>query len=319
LQTVLVTGGAGFIGSHLVAALRERGSRVRVFDDLSTGTRENLAEFGDAEFGDDVEFLEGDVADAGAVREACRDVELVFHLASLVSVPKSVEDPLLAHAATATGTLNVLEAARAHGVRRVVYSGSCAVYGNGYEGAIHERLPPSLLSPYAAAKFAGEAYCEAFSRSLGVETVRLRYFNVFGPRQDPHGPYSAVIPLFVSKVLAGERPVVHGDGGQTRDFVYVDNVVRANLLAAEAPADVAVGNVYNVGTGASRSVLDMLRTVCETLERPCEPEFGPARVGDVMHSRADITAAERDLDYQPSVDFDTGLRRTIEWFAEHPA
>jgi UDP-glucose 4-epimerase len=310
VPTALVTGGAGFIGSHLVAALLERGVGVRVFDDLSTGSLGNLAAFRDR-----IEFVEGDVVDGDAVRDVCRGVDVVYHLASLVSVPRSVEDPRLAHAATATGTLNVLEAARANGVRRVVYSGSCAVYGNAYEGAIHERLAPSLLSPYAAAKFAGEAYCEAFARSLELETVRLRYFNVFGPRQDPHGPYSAVIPLFVAKVLAGERPLIHGDGGQTRDFVFVENVVRANLLAADAPADVASGNVYNVGTGASRSVLEMLEAVCETLGKPCDPQFGPARVGDVRHSRADVTAARRDLGYEPTVDFDTGLRRTIAWFA----
>lgn len=308
MPSALVTGGAGFIGSHLVSALLERGDTVRVFDDLSTGSRENLGEFGG-----DVELVVGDVADAVAVEAATAGVDVVFHLASLVSVPQSVEDPLLAHAATATGTLNVLQAARAHGVRRVVYSGSCAVYGNEAEGAIHERLAPSSLSPYAAAKLAGEAYCEAFAHSRGLETVRLRYFNVFGPRQDPAGPYSAVIPLFVSKVLAGERPTIHGDGGQTRDFVFVENVVHANLLAAETPG--VSGRVYNVGTGASRSVLEMLETVCRVLGKPCDPIFGEARLGDVRHSRADITAARTDLGYEPRVDFDAGLARTIEWFA----
>lgn len=312
MPTALVTGGAGFIGSHLVAALLERGDDVRVLDDLSTGNAENLAPFGS-----DVQLLVGDVAHAATVEAAMEGVDAVFHLASLVSVPQSVEDPLLAHAATATGTLNVLQAAKLHGARRVVYSGSCAVYGNDAEGAIHERLAPSSLSPYAAAKLAGEAYCEAYSKSLDLETVRLRYFNVFGPRQDPTGPYSAVIPLFVSKVLAGERPTIHGDGGQTRDFVYVENVVHANLLAAETPG--VAGGVYNVGTGSSRSVLEMLETVCDVLGKPCDPIFTEARIGDVRHSNADITAARTGLGYEPRVAFDDGLRRTIEWFAQQLA
>ncbi len=309
MQTALVTGGAGFIGSHLVERLVADGVRVRVFDDLSTGRLDNLASVAD-----EIEFVEGDVADRDATTAAVEGSDVVFHLASLVSVPQSVEDPRLAHAATATGTLNVLEAAKQAGTSRVVYSGSCSVYGSGAAGSIDESRPPQLLSPYAAAKYAGEAYCESFSHSLGLETVRLRYFNVFGPRQDPTGPYSAVLPLFVSLMLAGKRPVVHGDGGQTRDFVYVDSVVQANLLAATVPG--VAGRVYNVGTGETRSVLQLLEAVCDTLGKPTDPEFGPARVGDVRDSRADVTAAKRDLGYDPAVDFDEGLRRTIEWFAQ---
>lgn len=309
MHTVMVTGGAGFIGSHLVEQLVSDGVHVRVLDNLTTGSRDNLASVASR-----IEFVEADVANATDVTSSMTDVDTVFHLASLVSVPQSVADPHLAHQATATGTLNVLEAARANGVRRVVYSGSCSIYGTGTEGSVDEARPPQLLSPYAAAKYAGEAYCEAYAHSLGLETVRLRYFNVFGPRQDPTGPYSAVIPLFVSLLLRGERPVVHGDGGQTRDFVFVDSVVRANLLAATVPG--VSGRVYNVGTGNSRSVLDMLRAVSDTLGESCNPEFGPERSGDVRHSRADISAARRDLGYDPAVDFDEGLRRTIEWFAK---
>jgi UDP-glucose 4-epimerase len=314
VTTYLVTGGAGFIGSHLATTLVERGESVRVLDDLSTGRLENLGEL----LPKQIEFVRGAVTDRKVVDEAVRGVDVVFHHAALASVPRSVEEPLETHTADATGTVTLLDACRRAGVRRVVYAGSSSCYGNRPEMPKTESHLPQVLSPYAAAKLAGELYCEAFAASYPLETVRLRYFNVFGPRQDPKGPYAAVIPLFVSALLEGRRPTIFGDGSQSRDFTYVDNIVQANLLAAQVPG--ISGRVYNIACGFTTSVLELLKEICGLLNKPCEPSFAPPRVGDVQHSSADISAARRDLGYAPTVDLKEGLRRTIEWYAgQHPS
>lgn len=303
----LVTGGAGFIGSHLATALVERGDQVRVLDNLSTGSLKNLEHLQGR-----YELLEGDLTDAACVARAVKGVDVVFHHAALASVPQSVARPLETHAACATGTIMLLDACRQAGVRRLVYAASSSCYGNLPETPKVETHPLQVLSPYGAAKLAGELYCEAFAASYKLETVRLRYFNVFGPRQDPGSPYSAVIPLFVSALLEGRRPTIYGDGTQSRDFTFVGNVVQANLLAAEAPG--ISGRVYNVACGSSLSVLDLLKMICEMLDVPFDPEFAPPRVGDVLHSWADISAARRDLRYEPETDLRTGLRQTVDWF-----
>lgn len=301
----LVTGGAGFVGSHIVAALVARGDQVRVLDNLVTGRQENLAPFGSQ-----VEFLQGDITDQTAVAKAVKGVTCVFHEAALASVPRSIEAPLESHAACATGTLIVLDQARQAGVKRFVYAASSSAYGNQPQPRKAESDLPSPLSPYAAAKLAGEGYCQAFYHSYGLETVCLRYFNVFGPRQDPNGPYAAVIPQFITKLLAGERPKIFGDGGQTRDFCYVENVAQANLLAAEVPA--AAGKVFNVGSGERISLLDLFRSLQELLKTPIEPDFQPARAGDVRDSLSDLTQIQSVLGYRPAVSFKEGLRRTVE-------
>lgn len=307
MKNVLVTGGAGFIGSHIVTALVERGDRVRIVDNLSTGKRDNLAHLKGK-----VEFVEADVADAAAIVRAMEGVELVFHQAAMASVPRSVAEPLAANAACVTGTVAVLDAARRAKVKRVVYAGSSSAYGNRPYVAKREIDLPQPLSPYAAAKLAGEAYCQAFAETYGLETVVIRYFNVFGPRQDPKGEYSAVIPKFVATMLAGERPTVFGDGMQSRDFTYVENVVRGNLAAAEAKG--AVGAVFNVACGRQFSLLELLASINRVLGTKVEPIFAPPRAGDVRESLADITMAREVLGYEPTVDFDEGLRRSIEYY-----
>jgi UDP-glucose 4-epimerase len=262
--------------------------------------------------GTNAEFVHGDVADRNVVSQAVRGVDVVFHQAALASVPRSVDDPVETHTADATGTVTLLDACRREGVRRVVYAGSSSCYGNRPEMPKTESHLPQVLSPYAAAKLAGELYCEAFAACYPLETVRLRYFNVFGPRQDPHSPYSAVIPLFVAALLEGRRPTIFGDGSQSRDFTYVENVVEANLLAASAAG--VSGRVYNVACGQSTSVLDLLAEICRLLGKPFDPHFAPPRPGDVQHSSADISAAQRELGYVPRVELHEGLRRTIEWY-----
>lgn len=305
----LVTGGAGFIGSHIATRLIEDGHQVRILDNLSTGSRMNLAHLAGR-----IEFVEGDVADAAIVEQAVDGIEVVFHQAALASVPRSVEKPLDTHEACVTGTLNVLNAARLGGVRRVVYAASSSAYGDQPEMPKVETQVPSVLSPYAAAKLAGELYMQSFANSYDLETVCLRYFNVFGPRQDPDSPYSAVIPLFAKALLTGERPTIFGDGEQSRDFTHVDNVVNANLLAATAKG--VSGKVYNVACGTSYSLLQLLMSLCTILDCPYDPDFAPARIGDVKHSWADISAAERDLGYSVKVDFHEGLRQAAEWYQE---
>jgi UDP-glucose 4-epimerase len=307
MRTFLVTGGAGFIGSHITEALVARGDRVRVLDDLSTGFRHNLEPFASQ-----VEFIAGDVSDAALVAKAVRGVECVFHQAALASVPRSVERPLDTNRACVTGTLTVLDQARRAGVRRVVYAASSSAYGNQPYSSKREVDLPAPLSPYAVAKLAGEYYCQAFHATYGLETVAIRYFNVFGPRQDPDSPYSAVIPLFITRLLRGERPIVYGDGTQTRDFTYVANVVHGNLLAADA-AGVA-GRTINVANGRSTSLLQLLAGLNTLLGTRLDPQFEPARPGDVHDSLADITQAQTLLDYRPVVAFEEGLRRSIDYY-----
>jgi UDP-glucose 4-epimerase len=307
MRTFLVTGGAGFIGSHIAEALVARGDKVRVLDNLSTGHLKNMASFRER-----VEFIQADLLAASSVAKAVRGVECVFHHAALASVPLSVERPLDVHAACATGTLILLEEAHRAGVRRVVYAASSSAYGNQPTAVKRETDMPAPLSPYAAAKLAGELYCQAFTATHGLETVALRYFNIFGPRQDPGSPYSAVIPLFISAMIAGQQPVIHGDGGQSRDFCFVSNVVQANLLAADA-ADVS-GRVFNVASGKSTDLLTLLGILNRLLAVDVKPRHEPPRAGDVRESRADITEARRWLGYKPEVDFEEGLRRSIDYY-----
>ena len=309
MKQYLVTGGAGFIGSHLVSALVARGDRVRVLDDLCTGRRQNLEPVASK-----IEFIQADVNDTAALAKAVAGCEVVFHEAALASVPRSIDDPLASHAACATGTLNVLDQARRAGVRRVVYAASSSAYGNQPTPRKSERDLPSCLSPYAAAKLAGELYLQAFWHSYGLETVALRYFNVFGPRQDPNGPYAAVIPLFIKAILNGTRPTIFGDGKQTRDFAYVENVVQANLLAADAEG--AAGLVFNVGTGEASSLLDLLTSLNSICGTNVEPILAPERAGDVRDSLADIALARKVLKYDPKVDLKTGLRPTVEYYRQ---
>jgi UDP-glucose 4-epimerase len=306
VRPCLVTGGAGFIGSHLVEALLARGDRVRVLDDLSTGNRGNLAAV-EGRF----EFVPGSVTDPPVVARAVEGCEVVYHLAALPSVVRSVEEPAASHDICATGTVHVLDAARRAKVRRVVFAASSSAYGD-IPGAVRsEDEPVSPMSPYAAAKLAAEFYCRCFTTVYGLETVRLRFFNIFGPRQDARSPYSGVIALFVAAMSAGKTPRIDGDGLQSRDFTYVENAVQAVIKAGEAPAEKASGNVYNVGIGASTSVLDLVRHLNELLGTNIVPTHGPPRAGDVRHSQADITRARRDLGYEPAVSFPEGLRRTL--------
>jgi UDP-glucose 4-epimerase len=308
-RTTLVTGGAGFIGSHLVEALVERGDRVRVLDNLSTGKLSNLSNCRGR-----IEFIEGDLIDEDPVRRAVAGVDCIFHQAALASVPRSLEKPLETHAACATGTLVLLDAARRAGVRRLVYAASSSAYGDQPFSAKRETDLPSPLSPYGAAKLAGELYCQAFAASYGFETVALRYFNVFGPRQDANSPYSAVIPLFVTALLEGRRPVIYGDGTQSRDFTFVGNVVHGNLLAAEAPN--VSGRVLNVAMGHSTNLLELLARLQQLLGTRIEPVFEPPRQGDVHDSLADITLARKLLGYQPRISFEEGLRLSIDYYRQ---
>jgi UDP-glucose 4-epimerase len=307
MRTFLVTGGAGFIGSHIVDAIVQRGDRVRVLDNLSTGKRSHLDLAAGA-----VELLQGDVTDAAAVARALEGVDCVFHQAALASVPLSVERPLDTHAACVTGTLAVLDGARRAGVRRVVYAASSSAYGDVPTASKRELDPLAPISPYGAAKAAGELYCQAFAATFGLETVCLRYFNVFGPRQDPDSPYSAVIPLFIRAMLQGRQPTVYGDGRQSRDFCYVANVVRGNLLAADAPG--VSGKVFNVATGRSVDLLDLIALLNELLGTRIQPLHAPPRPGDIRESLADITAARRHLAYEPEVGFRDGLARSIDYY-----
>jgi nucleoside-diphosphate-sugar epimerase len=305
LAQYLVTGAAGFIGSNIVEELVRRGEAVRALDNLATGRRSNIEPF----LGN-IEFVEGDITDDALLASALRGVDYVLHQAALPSVPRSVEDPLSAHRANATGTLMLLIAARDAGVKRVVFASSSSVYGESPTLPKREDMPTEPLSPYAVNKLTGEEYCKVFTRLYGLPTVALRYFNVFGPRQDPKSQYAAAIPGIASRMLRGESPTIYGDGEQTRDFTYVQNVVNANLLACER--DEAVGLAMNVATGERISLLDLVALLNEVLGTEIEPEFAPPRAGDVKHSLADISLARRALGYRVEVDFKEGLARTVQ-------
>lgn len=309
MAKVLVTGGAGFIGSHLATALVERGDDVTVLDNLSTGCRQNLSHIEGP-----CKLMLGDVLDCEALQRAMAGVEIVFHQAALASVPRSIAAPLETHAACATGTLNVLQAARANGIRRVVYAGSSSAYGDQPFQSKRELDLPKPLSPYAVAKLTGEYYCQAFTASYGLPTVVIRYFNVFGPRQDPNSEYSAVIPKFVTAMLNGERPTIYGDGAQSRDFTYVENVVRGNLAAALSTD--AVGRVINVACGAQITLLQLIASINAILGTSIKPILSERRPGDVRSSLADISVAREVLSYEPEIDFEEGLRRSISYYRD---
>jgi nucleoside-diphosphate-sugar epimerase len=303
----LVTGGAGFIGSHIVRRLLKDGRQVRVLDDFSSGKRENLAEAAGR-----IELVEGDVCDVPTVARCMKGVEWVFHLAARASVPRSVEQPRPAHEVNVTGTLNLLIAARDARVRRFVYSASSSAYGDTPTLPKREDMRAQPLSPYAASKLAAEHYCACWTHVYGLQTIALRYFNVFGPRQDPTSTYAAVIPAFVSRMLRGQRPVIYGDGEQSRDFCFIDNVVSANLLATEAPE--VHGEVVNIACGDRTTLNQIVADINKLLGTSIMPEYQPPRAGDVRHSLADISAARQLIGYEPRVMFAEGLRRSIEWY-----
>ena len=304
----LVTGGAGFIGSHIASGLANNGARVRILDDLSTGHRENLDEIGG-----DIDFIQGSVADEALLNKALEDVELVFHEAAIPSVPRSVAEPRKTHIASVDGTFSLLVAARDRGVRRVVYAASSSAYGDQPTLPKSEEMRPDPLSPYAVAKLVGEYYCRVFTRVYGLETVSLRYFNVFGPRQDPGSQYSGVVSRFISALLSNERPVIYGDGEQSRDFTYIDNVVFANINAASAKE--ASGKIINVANGQRITLNQLLAELKElTGRRDVTAEYLEPRVGDVRHSLADITMARELLGYESKVGLREGLQRTIDWW-----
>jgi nucleoside-diphosphate-sugar epimerase len=311
-----VTGGAGFIGSHLTEELLRRGQTVRVVDNFSTGKRGNVEAAARAAGQplSAVEVIEGDVADLAAARIAVEGADYVLHQAAIPSVPRSVKDPITSNRANIDGTLNVLVAARDAGVKRVVFAGSSSEYGDTPTLPKHEEMPTNPLSPYALQKVVGEEYLRLFTRLYGLETVSIRYFNVFGPRQDPGSPYSGVISLFVKWLMAGERPTIHGDGGQTRDFTYVANVVDGVLRACEAPS--ASGEAINVATEGRVSLNELLGVLQRIIGTNLEPIYGPPREGDVRDSQASIEKARRLLGYEPRVSFEDGLRHTVEWFRQ---
>ena len=307
MSLYLVTGGAGFIGSNIVERLVHLGERVRVLDNFSTGKRKNIAPWLDR-----IELIEGDVRDLETVRRAMAGVDYVLHQAALASVSQSIAEPFATHEVNVTGTLNVLVAAREAGVKRLVYASSCAVYGDGPKLPKWEDMPTDTLSPYAVSKLAGESYCQAFHQVYKLETVSLRYFNVFGPRQDPASEYAAVIPKFVTAMLEGRQPVIYGDGTQSRDFVYVRNVVEANLLACRA--NNVAGEVFNIACGQRFTLLELLEQLEEIMGEKAEPRFAPPRAGEVRHSLAAIEKAHERLGYTPLVSFGEGVSCTVTFF-----
>ena len=308
-----MTGAAGFIGRSIAAALLKRGDSVRGIDNLITGKRSNLAGL------DAMEFIEGDLTNPADCARACEGVEVVFHEAALASVPRSVADPAGTNLHCVTATVNLLVAARASGVRRVVYAGSSSAYGDTPTLPKQEAMLPKPISPYAVAKLAGEQYMQAFTRVYGLETVTLRYFNVFGPYQDPTSHYSGVLAIFCRRMLAGEQPTIYGDGEQSRDFTYIDNVVRGNLLAAEAAAEKVAGRMMNLATGSRITLNETFRILCDLTGYKGEPAYAEPRSGDIRDSLADIGLAGELLGYRPAVDFREGLRRTVEWYRESAA
>ena len=311
MSTFLVTGAAGFIGSSLVHRLCADGHQVRGIDNLATGHIENLNGVLDR-----MDFRKGDIRDEDLMRALCQGTEVIFHEAALPSVPKSIVDPVASHQANIDGTLSVLMAARDAGVRRIVYAASSSAYGESPTLPKREDMPAAPISPYAVQKLTGELYMQCFARVYGMETVCLRYFNVFGPAQAADSPYSGVLAKFITLMLSGVSPAIYGDGSQSRDFTYIDNVVEANLLAASAPAADVSGKVYNVACGQRFSLLSTYYLIAEMLDFRKQPLFNAPRAGDIQHSLADITRARHDLGYQPIVNFEDGLRRTIDWYAE---
>ncbi len=303
-----MTGAAGFIGRSIAAALLKRGETVRGVDNFITGKRANLAGL------EAMEFIEGDLAEAGVCARVCAEVEIVFHEAALASVPRSVANPVATNVACVDATLNLLVAARDAGVRRVVYAGSSSAYGESPTLPKHEQMLPNPISPYAVAKLAGEHYMRVFARVYGLETVVLRYFNVFGPYQDPTSHYSGVLAIFCRKMLAGEQPTIYGDGEQSRDFTYIDNVVHANLLAAAAPAEKVSGRMMNAATGTRITLNETFGILRELTGYAGEPKYVEGRAGDIRDSLADIGLADELLGYRPVVDFREGLKRTVEWY-----
>ncbi|MCB2145708.1 MAG: SDR family oxidoreductase [Deltaproteobacteria bacterium] len=309
MSHALVTGGAGFIGSHLVDELVAGGCRVTVLDNLSTGHRHNIDHLGDR-----IDFVEGDIRDEGLLNRVVKGCEVVFHQAAVVSVSQSVQDPSHACEVNDLGTVRVLDASRRNGVRRVVMASSSAVYGDDPRMPKTEDMAPMPLSPYAVQKLTGEFYASVFGGLYGLETVCLRYFNVFGPRQDPSSPYSGVISIFMNRAAAGEAPTIYGDGGQSRDFIYVKDVVRANVLAATEAE--AVGQVFNVGTGACIRILDLWKLIGELSSVIIDPVFGPPRAGDIRESVSDIDRIRRSLGFRPRVGLRQGLIDTLAWYRD---
>ncbi len=309
MATYLITGIAGFIGSALARAVLERGDQVRGVDNFSTGKPENITAIRER-----IDFQKLDLADASALGDICRGVDYVLHQAAIPSVPRSVKDPVTTHRANVDGTLNLLLAARAAKVKRVVFASSSSIYGDTPTLPKHEQMLPNPLSPYAVSKLAGEMYLQSFYRMYRLETVALRYFNVFGPRQDPTSQYSGVLAIFIPKMLQGEQPTIYGDGEQTRDFTFVPNAVSANLLACTAPAEKVCGRAFNVATGRRVSLNETFAALKKLTGYTGEAKHGPERVGDIKHSLADISLAEANLGYKPLVHFEEGLRQTVAWY-----
>jgi len=309
MSLYLITGVAGFIGSTLARAVLSRGDQVRGVDNLSTGNRENISDILDR-----VDFREADIVDLDAMHKSCAGVDFVLHQAAIPSVPKSVLDPLGSNRANIDGTVNVLVAARDAKVKRVVYAASSSAYGDTPTLPKHEEMKPDPISPYAVAKLASEQYMISFYRCYGLETVCLRYFNIFGPRQDPSSPYSGVLAKFITQMLRDEQPTINGDGEQSRDFTYIDNAVDANLLACTAPATKAAGQMFNVATGRRVTLNETFHLLQSLTSYTGKPKHGPERGGDIKHSLADISKAEAGLGYKPKVDFEEGLRRTVDWY-----
>ena len=305
----LVTGGCGFVGSHLVEALVQKGERVRVFDNCSTGKAENIAHLKNQ-----IELIDGDLRELEAVHQAVAGVDYIFHQGARPSVARSLADPILSNNVNIDGTLNLLVAARDAGVKRVVYAASSSAYGNIPTLPRSETLPPQPASPYAITKYVGECYCRVFTQVFGLDTVALRYFNIFGPRQNPRSQYSAVIPKFIHAYLQGNSPIIEGDGEQSRDFTYIANAVHANLLACHAEG--VAGEIFNIGCGQQTSINRLANLIGEMMGADAKPVYTASRPGDVRHSRADIRKAQRLLGYEPKVELKTGLRQTIDWFLQ---